>query len=185
MANNSGNTRPTGDVFVRPFSAIRSADVGSVGGKGAALGDLYRELASEGVRVPNGFVVTADAYRAVLDANGLWPGLRGLMRGASANDVGDLARRAAEARRLVGEAPLPEQVANARAQSVRLPLPLTGTARNRRRAFPARRLRAPDLAARQRVFAGLRHRAAQVRRDRSMRCSLRIAPATSPSRLAR
>ncbi len=110
MANITVKPRSSGVILVRPFSAIGSVDVGSVGGKGAALGEMYRELAAQGVRVPNGFVVTADAYRAVLDAGGLWPALRALMLGASASDVGDLARRAAEARRLVGDARLPDDV---------------------------------------------------------------------------
>jgi pyruvate,water dikinase len=113
VAQITGRTRSTSGVLVRPFSAIRNTDVGSVGGKGAALGELYTELATEGVRVPDGFVVTAAAYSAVLDANDLWATLRGLMHGASASDVGELARRAAEARRVVGEARLPAEVSAA------------------------------------------------------------------------
>ena len=30
---------------------------------GASLGELYHQLSGAGVRVPNGFAVTADAYR--------------------------------------------------------------------------------------------------------------------------
>jgi pyruvate,water dikinase len=47
--------------FIRWFDAIRLANVARVGGKTASLGELARELASAGVRVPNGFAVTADA----------------------------------------------------------------------------------------------------------------------------
>jgi hypothetical protein len=35
-------------------------------GKNASLGELYRHLGAAGVRVPNGFAITADAYRVVL-----------------------------------------------------------------------------------------------------------------------
>lgn len=44
------------------FKDIRMADVPRVGGKNASLGELYSTLASEGVKVPNGFALTASAY---------------------------------------------------------------------------------------------------------------------------
>ena len=47
--------------FIRSFEEISHGDVGLVGGKNASLGELYRELAESGVRVPNGFAITADA----------------------------------------------------------------------------------------------------------------------------
>ncbi|NIU80100.1 MAG: hypothetical protein GWN71_43195, partial [Gammaproteobacteria bacterium] len=43
----------------------------SVGGKNASLGEMIRELKREGVRVPDGFALTADAYRSYLEANDL------------------------------------------------------------------------------------------------------------------
>jgi pyruvate,water dikinase len=57
--------------FVRWFKDIGLADVPQVGGKNASLDELYRELAGSGVRVPNGFAITADAYWHFLDASGL------------------------------------------------------------------------------------------------------------------
>jgi len=33
-----------------------------VGGKNASLGEMYQELTPQGVKVPNGFAITADAY---------------------------------------------------------------------------------------------------------------------------
>ena len=53
--------------FTRPFAVLGLGDVGLVGGKNASLGELYRELTPLGVRVPNGFATTADAYRHTLD----------------------------------------------------------------------------------------------------------------------
>jgi pyruvate,water dikinase len=49
--------------FIRWFDEISIADVPLVGGKNASLGELYRELGKAGVRVPNGFAVTAEGYR--------------------------------------------------------------------------------------------------------------------------
>ena len=93
--------------YIRWFSELGSADVASVGGKNASLGEMYRELAAEGVRVPNGFAITAEAYRHVLDSAGAWPGLQQALAALDASDVDDLARRAQIARDIVYGAPLP------------------------------------------------------------------------------
>lgn len=98
-------TEPT---YVRWFEELGVGDVAEVGGKNASLGELYRELAPLGVGVPNGFAVTASAYRDTLTASGVWERLRGLMEGVAESDVADLARRARMARELVYSSPLPE-----------------------------------------------------------------------------
>ncbi len=53
------------------FEDIGSKDVSIVGGKNASLGEMIRELKDEGIRVPDGFAITAAAYRAFLEANDL------------------------------------------------------------------------------------------------------------------
>ena len=58
------------------FEELGIADVPRVGGKNASLGEMVRELASRGVRVPGGFATTADAYRSYVEANGIGPALR-------------------------------------------------------------------------------------------------------------
>jgi len=52
--------------YIRWFSEIGIEDIPAVGGKNASLGEMYRELSAQGVKVPNGFVLTADAYRYFL-----------------------------------------------------------------------------------------------------------------------
>lgn len=47
-------------------------DVSEVGGKNALLGEMYPNLTKEEVRVPNGFAVTATAYKKILDYNATW-----------------------------------------------------------------------------------------------------------------
>lgn len=47
--------------FIRRFAEIGIKDVPIVGGKNASLGERYRELAGKGVKVPNGFAITAAA----------------------------------------------------------------------------------------------------------------------------
>ena len=71
-----------------------SRDVPLVGGKNASLGELYRELPSAGVRVPNGFAITADGYRHFLRASGLdGHGRRRCSRGLQTGDLAELAER--------------------------------------------------------------------------------------------
>jgi pyruvate,water dikinase len=87
--------------FVRWFDDIRLTDVPLVGGKTASLGELHSLL---GARVPQGFALTADAYRDALAAAGAIEELRRLLYGFDHHDVAQLAERAAEARRIVYEA---------------------------------------------------------------------------------
>ncbi|MGB8468434.1 MAG: phosphoenolpyruvate synthase [Candidatus Babeliales bacterium] len=58
-------------MYIRFFKDIRNTDVPLVGGKTASLGEMYGTLSSVGIAVPNGFAVTADAYREVLKENKL------------------------------------------------------------------------------------------------------------------
>ena len=54
-------------TFIRWFAELGVGDVPLVGGKNASLGEMFRELGAQGVRVPNGFAVTAEAYHATLE----------------------------------------------------------------------------------------------------------------------
>jgi pyruvate, water dikinase len=93
--------------YIRWFSELGVSDVASVGGKNASLGEMLSNLAPAGVKVPNGFAVTAQAYRYVLDQADAWPRLHRALDGLDASDVDDLARRAQAAREIVQSAPLP------------------------------------------------------------------------------
>jgi pyruvate,water dikinase len=87
--------------YIRWFQDIGSGDVALVGGKTASLGELYSTLAGEGVRTPNGFAITAEAYREALTEAGAWAPLHDLLDGLDKTDVELLSERAAEARRIV------------------------------------------------------------------------------------
>ena len=95
------------DRYIRWFRDIKLSDIAQVGGKTASLGELYNELGGEGVRVPNGFALTADAYRAMLDANGLRERVGAILSGVTGEDVTAVAAAGAELRQLVATAPLP------------------------------------------------------------------------------
>ena len=89
---------------IRWFRDIRLADVALVGGKNASLGELYSALSEQGVRVPNGFALTADAYRNALTEARAWNKLHRLLDAVDKTRIDALARCAAEARAIVFEA---------------------------------------------------------------------------------
>jgi pyruvate,water dikinase len=94
---------PSAD-HIRWFETLRNGDVPLVGGKNASLGEMYANLRAEGVRVPNGFALTAGAYRDALSGAGAWTKLHEVLDGLDASDVEALADRAARARQIVYDA---------------------------------------------------------------------------------
>ena len=96
--------------YVRWFEELRLEDVPLVGGKNASLGEMYRELTSRGVRVPNGFAITVDAFREALTAAGAWDELHRLLDDLDKRDVRSLAEAGARAREIVYAADLTPEV---------------------------------------------------------------------------
>jgi pyruvate,water dikinase len=96
-----------GGRFVRWFRDITLEDLPLVGGKNASLGELHRELSAAGVRVPDGFAITAEAYRAIVQAGGLQDHIGALLREIDGRDVARLAVAGAAIRALVEAAPWP------------------------------------------------------------------------------
>jgi len=100
----------TGRRYVRFFDELTIDDVPLVGGKNASLGEMYRELRPEGVQIPNGFAITAQAYHYLLEQNGAGEALRKTIDGLEPADVEDLARRGVRARSIIYGVPLPEDL---------------------------------------------------------------------------
>ena len=93
--------------YIRPFGEIGLKDIPLVGGKNASLGEMYCNLSSQGVTVPNGFAVTAEAYRYVLDEATAWGPLHEALDALKPDDMDDLTHRARRAREIIYSAPLP------------------------------------------------------------------------------
>ena len=93
--------------FIRRFAEIGMDDVALVGGKNAFLGALYRELSRAGVKVPNGFAVTADAYRDFVAQNVLHERIADALARVDVADVDALAKTSVGIRRWILEAKLP------------------------------------------------------------------------------
>ena len=96
--------------YIRWFEETTIDDIPLVGGKNASLGEMYRELTKKGVRIPNGFSVTADAYWHTLEAGGILDKLKRTMEGLDTSNIADLARRGKAARDLILGARIPDDL---------------------------------------------------------------------------
>jgi pyruvate,water dikinase len=96
--------------FVRPFASLDLDDIPLVGGKNASFGEMIRALTPLGVTVPDGFALTADAYRALLDQPGVRDEVRSALRGLDPTDVDALREAGARCRRAVRAAPWPAEL---------------------------------------------------------------------------
>jgi len=99
-----------GAQYVRWFKEIKVEDVPIVGGKNASLGEMYRELASQGVKIPNGFATTAEAYWHVVNSAGVLGQLKEVMAGLDKTKIADLAKRGKRARDLILAAGIPDDL---------------------------------------------------------------------------
>jgi pyruvate,water dikinase len=96
--------------YVRWFEDIKIEDVPLVGGKNASLGEMYRELSTQGVKIPNGFAITAEAYWHALNSAGILDKLKESLAGLDKTNVADLAIRGKKARNLIVSAGIPDNL---------------------------------------------------------------------------
>jgi len=99
--------------FIKNFSAISIQDLPEVGGKNASLGEMFSQLTGKGVLVPDGFAVTADAYRFFLKKNDLHQRLEAAASQLDTDKFSNLDRVGAQARDLIQSATMPEEIATA------------------------------------------------------------------------
>ncbi len=115
----SKNTKKRGvkmnkeEQFILWFDQLSIDDVPLVGGKNASLGEMYRELSSKGVKVPNGFAVTAHAYRYFLDKAGIKKEIENILTDLDTKDMQNLAERGHRVRETILKAPFPEELQSA------------------------------------------------------------------------
>lgn len=101
---------PSGWRWIRNFSEIGLGDVALVGGKNASLGEMVQALGAKGVRVPDGFAITAEAFRYFLREAKLEESVRELLTGLDAADVVQLRDRGSRIRQLILGAVLPRDL---------------------------------------------------------------------------
>jgi pyruvate, water dikinase len=99
-------------AYIRWFDELGSADIVLVGGKNASLGEMIRSLRDAGVRVPDGFAVTVEGYRALLEAGDLIEPIRTHLERLHANDQ-SLRETGAAIRALIEQSEFPEALTEA------------------------------------------------------------------------
>ncbi len=99
-------------TYIKRFNELGIDDIPMVGGKNASLGEMFRELSDQGVKVPNGFATTADAYRHYIESNNLTAQITQALNELDTSDVDSLAQTGAQIRQWVSSAEMPEDLAN-------------------------------------------------------------------------
>jgi pyruvate,water dikinase len=84
-------------------------DLEQVGGKNASLGEMIGGLATAGIRVPDGFATTAEAYREFLGAGGLATRIAERLRALKPDDVKALQACGKEIRSWILKSPFPKE----------------------------------------------------------------------------
>ncbi|MCR8560786.1 phosphoenolpyruvate synthase [Mucilaginibacter sp. BJC16-A38] len=87
--------------FIKKFSETGISDILEVGGKNASLGEMFTHLTTKGIQVPNGFSITAAAFRYFISFNRLEEKLETLMSGLDRKDFLNLNKTGAKARELI------------------------------------------------------------------------------------
>jgi len=96
--------------FVIPFKNLRLKDIPQVGGKNASLGEMFTQLTKKGLRIPDGFATTAQAYRYFLRQTGLDKKIKAALRGLDIKDIRNLSSRGQTVRQLISKTPLPPEL---------------------------------------------------------------------------
>lgn len=96
--------------FILWFDQLRIEDVASVGGKNASLGEMYATLTQKGIRVPNGFAVTAYAYRYFIEKEGLTSFIEKTLEGLDTHDVKQLQKVGNAIREKIIDSDLPSEL---------------------------------------------------------------------------
>ncbi len=97
--------------YIKRFAELGMNDVPLVGGKNASLGEMYRSLSEQGVKVPNGFATTTDAFRHFMAHNNLTQRIGDALTKLDADDVKALAATGAQIRQWVMEGEIPDDLA--------------------------------------------------------------------------
>ena len=79
--------------FILWFNEIGMEDIPMVGGKNASLGEMYQKLHQQGISIPNGFAITAYAYRYFLKYAGIEDEIKKILKDLDTHDLSNLMRK--------------------------------------------------------------------------------------------
>lgn len=96
--------------YIKFFEELNNKDVPLVGGKNASIGEMFKELVPVGIKVPDGFAITSDAYWYLLESGGIKEQIKQLLEGIDYTEMDVLRNRCSEIRRLIFTTPLPSDL---------------------------------------------------------------------------
>jgi pyruvate, water dikinase len=99
--------------LIKNFYSLGLADLPEAGGKNASLGEMFNKLQPLGIKVPDGFAVSATAYRQFIASNGLEEGLGRLLGTINHDTLSNLPEVGRQCRELVAAAALPDELKQA------------------------------------------------------------------------
>lgn len=97
--------------YVRTFNHLGIQDISSVGGKNASLGEMYSQLSGSGVRVPNGFATTSEAWWHFIDHNKLRQPITDILATLEREDIKALTDIGRQIRDWIMHAEMPDDLA--------------------------------------------------------------------------
>ena len=98
-------------TFIKNFKEVSIGDIAEVGGKNASLGEMINRLATKGIVIPQGFAVTASAYKHFISCNKLEGVHSKLLAGLDRKYFSNLKQIGLQARQLILSAEMPEDLA--------------------------------------------------------------------------
>lgn len=96
--------------YVLWFDETGIKDIPLVGGKNASLGEMHSRLRSKGMNVPNGFSVTAEAYRYFLRYNKLDEKIHAILKGLNTGNMKNLSERGYRVREIILASQFPDDL---------------------------------------------------------------------------
>jgi pyruvate,water dikinase len=96
--------------FTLAFKKIRINDLPQVGGKNSSLGEMFSQLSSKGINIPDGFALSADAYRLFRRANNIEQALNKLLQTLDKAHFSNLTSIGEDARNLILKSRIPDEV---------------------------------------------------------------------------
>ncbi len=93
--------------YIKFFKELNNRDVPIVGGKNASIGEMFQELVPMGIKVPNGFAITSEAYWYLLDSAGIRDKIRSLLEDIDVTEIDVLKVRSKKVRDMIFGTPLP------------------------------------------------------------------------------
>ena len=94
-------------VYAIPFNKLDNSKVAQVGGKNASLGEMFQQLKSKNILIPDGFATTADAYWSFIEDNQLKSPIQEALTNLDRKKFSNLSETGKQIRKMILDATIP------------------------------------------------------------------------------